>query len=142
MLITLSSMHFLLINLHQYDLLQGPVFRAFFLSTGEEQEKAAKELSEVLKTIEEKVLGEKKFFGGETINLVDISYGLLAYWLRVVEEVTGVQVMEPKTLPRLCQWAQNFLEVPVIKETIPARDKMLGYIKFIREKIVAGQLYK
>ena len=78
---------------------------------------------EVLRIIEEQALGDKKFFGGDTINLVDITYGLLSYWFKNVEEVIGIKVLEPSTLPRLSQWVQNFTEVPVIKETIPERDK-------------------
>ncbi|XP_021290227.1 glutathione S-transferase U7-like [Herrania umbratica] len=127
----------------QYGADQSPLFRAFFLSTGgEEQEKAAKEFSEVLKIIEEKALGDKKFFGGDSINLVDISYATLAYWFKNVEEVIGVKVLEPNTLPRLYQWAQNIMEVPVIKENIPDNDKMLAYTRLIREKILAEQLNK
>ncbi|EOY05458.1 Glutathione S-transferase tau 7 [Theobroma cacao] len=122
---------------------KSPVFRAFFLSTGgEEQEKAAKELLEMLKIIQEKALGEKKFFGGDTINLVDISYGVLAYWLKIMQEIIGVKVLEPNTLPRLHEWAQNFMEVAVIKETIPDRDKVLAHMRGVREKIVAEQFNK
>ncbi|XVF29228.1 hypothetical protein REPUB_Repub15cG0102900 [Reevesia pubescens] len=127
----------------QFGVDKGPVFRAFIQSTGgEEQKKAAKDLLEVLKIIEEQALGDKKFFGGDAINLVDISYGLLAYWFKNVEEVIGVKVIEPSTLPRLCQWAQNFIEVAVVKETIPDRHKMLAYRRRMREKIVAEQLNK
>ncbi|XWS09068.1 hypothetical protein CRYUN_Cryun40dG0054300 [Craigia yunnanensis] len=127
----------------QFGVDKGPIFRAFFLSTGgEEQEKAAKDFLEVLKTIEEQALGDKKFFGGDTINLVDISYGYLAYWFKNVEEVIGIKLLEPSTLPRLSQWVQNFIEVPVIKESIPDRDKLLAYTRRIREKLVAEQLKK
>lgn len=96
----------------------------------------------MLKIIEEKALGDKKFFGGDTINLVDISYGVLAYWFKNMEEVIGIKVLEPTTLPRLSQWVQNFMEVPVIRETIPDRHKMLAYMTNMREKIVAQQLNK
>ncbi|EOY05460.1 Glutathione S-transferase tau 7 [Theobroma cacao] len=127
----------------QFGAEKSPVFRAFFLSTGrEEQEKAAKEFLEALKIIEEKALGDKKFFGGYTINLVDIYYGTLAYWFRNVEEIMGVGVLDTNTSLRLYQWAQNFLEVSVIKETIPDHDKMLAYARHVRKKFVAGQLNK
>ncbi|KAK6255060.1 hypothetical protein SCA6_016365 [Theobroma cacao] len=122
---------------------KSPVIRAFILSTGgEEQEKAARELLEVLKIIEEKALGEKQFFGGDTINLVDISYGVLAYWFKIMQEIIGVKVLEPNTFPRLYEWAQNFMEVAVIKETIPDRDKLLAHMRGVREKRVAEQFNK
>ncbi|KAB5516148.1 hypothetical protein DKX38_026796 [Salix brachista] len=101
---------------------------AFNRGSGEDQlEKAAKELLESLKILEEQGLGDKKFFGGESINLVDISYGALGYWFPALEEAKGVKVLEPRTLPRLHAWAKNFVELPVVKENIPAYDKMLAY---------------
>ncbi|CBI33324.3 unnamed protein product, partial [Vitis vinifera] len=50
-------------------------FQLFKSAAGEEQEKAIKETVEILKIIEEKGLGDKKFFGGEAIGLVDIAFG-------------------------------------------------------------------
>ncbi|KAJ6898438.1 glutathione S-transferase [Populus alba x Populus x berolinensis] len=111
----------------QYGVTKGAAFRAFCHGSGEELEKAAKELAEWLKILEEQGLGDKKFFGGERINLVDISYGVLGYWFAAVEEAKGVKVLEPSTLPRLHAWAKNFVELPVVKENIPAYDEMLAY---------------
>nr|7DWD_A Chain A, Glutathione S-transferase [Salix babylonica]7DWE_A Chain A, Glutathione S-transferase [Salix babylonica] len=112
----------------QYGVDTVAALRAFYLGSGEELEKAAKELSECLKILEEQGLGDKKFFGGESMNLVDISYGALGYWLAAVEEAKGVTVLKPSTLPRLHAWAKNLDELPVVKENIPASDKMLAYV--------------
>nr|TKR83859.1 hypothetical protein D5086_0000266300 [Populus alba] len=119
----------------QYGVTKGAAFGAFFRASGEELEKAVKEVAEVLRVLEEQGLGDKKFFGGDSINLVDISYGLFAYWFAAIEEAAGVKVLEPSTLPRLHAWAQNFIEVPLIKENIPDYDKMLLHMKSVREKM-------
>ncbi|KAI9196882.1 hypothetical protein LWI28_027824 [Acer negundo] len=86
-------------------------FHSLFQATGEEQEKAAKEVLEILKILEDQGLGEKKFFGGDTINLVDIAHGWLAYWFETIEKVVGVKLLEARTLPRLYAWVQNLKEV-------------------------------
>ncbi|GLT47526.1 hypothetical protein SLA2020_212180 [Shorea laevis] len=113
----------------------SPPFRALISSTDEEeQEKAAKEVVERLKTLEEKALGDKMFFGGDAINMVDIAYGLLGYWLKNVEIVLGMKLLDPNTLPRLCEWAENFMKVPVIQENLPDRDKLLAYLRIARER--------
>ncbi|XVE81478.1 hypothetical protein DITRI_Ditri15bG0067500 [Diplodiscus trichospermus] len=124
----------------QFAVAKASVYRAFFVSTGgEDQEKARKDWLEVLKILEDQALGDKKFFGGDTINLVDISYGVLAYWFKNTEEVIGIKVLEPTTLPRLSQWVQNFMQVPVIKENIPDSHKMLAYLRIVREKIIVAE---
>ncbi|XP_026459617.1 glutathione transferase GST 23-like [Papaver somniferum] len=54
--------------------IKGPSVRIFFSATGAEQEKAQNEISEMLKTIEEKGgLDENKFFGGDAIGSVDLA---------------------------------------------------------------------
>ncbi|KAJ0034532.1 hypothetical protein Pint_25225 [Pistacia integerrima] len=121
----------------QYGAAKGPIFFSVFRSSGEEQEKAAKEVLEVLKVLEEQGLGDKKFFGGDTINLVDIAYGWLPHWFETIQEVIGIKLLESTTFPRLFAWVNNFKEVPVIKENLPDPEKLLAHIKNIREKLVA-----
>ncbi|KAJ6721650.1 GLUTATHIONE TRANSFERASE GST 23-LIKE [Salix viminalis] len=112
----------------QYGVDTAAALGAFYHGSGEELEKAAKELLESLKILEEQGLGDKKFFGGESMNLVDISYGALGSLLAAVEEVKGVKVLEPSTLPRLHAWAKNLDELPVVKENMPAYDKLLAFV--------------
>ncbi|CBI35757.3 unnamed protein product, partial [Vitis vinifera] len=83
-------------------------FQLFKSAAGEEQEKAIKETVEILKIIEEKGLGDKKFFGGEAIGLVDIAFGWQAYWFEGIEEVVGTKLLNSTTFPRLHAWIQNF----------------------------------
>ncbi|KAB5537732.1 hypothetical protein DKX38_015265 [Salix brachista] len=112
----------------QYGVDTAAALGAFYHGRGEELEKAATELLESLKILEEQGLGDKKFFGGESMNLVDISYGALGSLLAAVEEVKGVKVLEPSTLPRLHAWARNLDELPVVKESMPAYDKLLAFV--------------
>ncbi|XP_062109015.1 glutathione transferase GST 23-like [Humulus lupulus] len=116
-----------------------PIFSAFFISPsgGEKGEKAAKEVSEVLKILEER-LGNDKFFGGETINMVDIAHGWLAYWFECVEKAVGLKLLDPNTLPRLHTWVQDFKQLPIIKDTFPDHNRLLVYVKSIRERFLVS----
>ncbi|KAK6255059.1 hypothetical protein SCA6_016364 [Theobroma cacao] len=114
----------------------GPTVVSLFQTTGEEREKARKQLVQKLKILEEHALGDKKFSGGEAINLVDIEFGVLAHWVEGMEEVMGLQLLKPGTLPQLRQWIKNFKEVAVIKENLPDKAKLLAHMKVVRELFV------
>ena len=92
----------------------------------------------MLKIVEEQGLGEKKFFGGDTIGIVDMAFGVIAHWFGVFEEIVEVKVLEAHACPRLHAWKENFEEVPVIKENLPDRDKMLDYFKERRMEILSA----
>lgn len=91
-----------------------------------------------MKIIEDHGLGEKKFFGGNEIGLVDLAFGWLSAWLEVMEEVVGIKLMEANSFPRLEAWNKSFKEEPMIKENLPDRDEMLPYFKSLREKLIAS----
>ncbi|WRX20744.1 Glutathione S-transferase [Theobroma cacao] len=93
---------------------------------GQGQEKAEKDSLEMLKMVEEQALGEKKIFGGDTINMVDIVFGL-AHWLG------GEKLLEAHKLHRLQAWLRNFKQVPVITENLPDLDEMFAYLRRQRE---------
>ncbi|OVA02250.1 Glutathione S-transferase [Macleaya cordata] len=121
------------------------IIMTFFLSSGEEREKVMKESLEVFKTIEEHGLGDKKFFSGRdnTLGLADLAFGVLAHWLGVMEEIVGVKLVEAHTFPRLHSWIERFKEVPIIKENLPNRDKMLsrGHFQFDLTKMEEVKLF-
>ncbi|KAG5236455.1 glutathione S-transferase [Salix suchowensis] len=110
-----------------------------FRSKGEELEKTMKETQEMLQTVEEHGIGEKKFFGGESIGIADIAFGSVVYWLEVIEEVVGEgAVFEAHRFPRLHAWIKNFKQVPVIKENLPERDWMVTFFKNRREALAGS----
>ncbi|XP_062167769.1 glutathione S-transferase U8-like [Alnus glutinosa] len=104
-----------------------PVFKACW---GEEKdrEKAAEEATELLKFLEEE-LKEKRFFGGESIGMVDIVASIIAFWLGVFEEASGVKLLTTEKFPKLCNWAHEFVSNGVIKENLPPRDKLIAYFR-------------
>ncbi|CAL5416585.1 unnamed protein product [Camellia sinensis] len=103
---------------------KGIIIWTMFRTSGEEHEKARQGSLEMLRTIEEHALGDKKLFGGESVGMVDIALGWIAYWLEVIEEIVGVKLLEAESFPRLHSWIKNFKEVSEIKENLPDRDKI------------------
>uniref|UniRef100_A0A2N9I0D6 glutathione transferase n=1 Tax=Fagus sylvatica TaxID=28930 RepID=A0A2N9I0D6_FAGSY len=110
------------------------------LAEGEGKVKAIESTQESLAFLEKQIEG-KKYFGGEQIGFLDLASGWIAHWLSAMEEAGGVKLLDAERFPSLHKWAQNFIEVPVIKECIPPREQLLNYfntsISYIRSLSVA-----
>lgn len=118
--------------------MQGLIFFEYFRAKEKEaQEKAKKEAMEVLKVMEEQVLGDQKFFSGESIGMLDIAYGWLAHWLQPMQQTVGIQLLDSTTFPRLHAWIHNFKQVDVIKENLPHPENLLTHYQRFRARIVA-----
>ena len=100
-------------------------FRAM-CSHGQDKENAAKLVREEMDKIEELIKG-KKFFGGENIGYLDVVFGWICYWLPVWEEVGNMQILDPLRCPNMASWKVNFFNHPIVKDTLPPRDKMVLY---------------
>ncbi|KAL8044249.1 hypothetical protein ABFX02_08G034600 [Erythranthe guttata] len=112
---------------------------AFFLSSDENKETTSKKARETLEIIQDQALGGKKFFGGNRLGLVDLSYGWLAHWLEPIQELVGVKVLEPNTLPRLYQWTIDFKHEPVIKDNLPDSKALLEHTTRQRKKFTSPE---
>ncbi|XP_075649586.1 putative glutathione S-transferase [Castanea sativa] len=94
-----------------------------------EREKAAEELSKLLQFLENELKG-KRFFGGETIGLLDIAGNTIGYWLGVFEEAAGVsELLTREKFPKLFNWVNEWLSVSAIKENLPPRDKHVAFMR-------------
>ncbi|KAG8384572.1 hypothetical protein BUALT_Bualt04G0131700 [Buddleja alternifolia] len=114
---------------------QSLTFFKFFLTSEENKEETAKQVLETLKIIEDEALADKKFFGGSKIGLVDLSFGCLTHWFESMQQVVGLQILEPNTLPRLYQWTLDFKNHTVIKANLPDTKALLEHTKRNKEKL-------
>ncbi|OAY41828.1 probable glutathione S-transferase [Manihot esculenta] len=104
-----------------------------FIKKGKEQEEAKCEAWEKLKYLEEELRRGKRFFGGETIGLVDIAFGWIVNTVNVLEELIGIKVIDGEKFPLLVRWMKDFSESPVIKENWPPRDVLMSiYADFLQ----------
>lgn len=84
------------------------------------------EACELLKLLEHELKGNK-FFGGEKVGLVDIVGNFIAYWLRTIQEVVGVEILTKEKFPKIYDWSDEF--VNVLQEILPRRDKLVAIFR-------------
>ncbi|XP_066315846.1 probable glutathione S-transferase [Miscanthus floridulus] len=107
-------------------------FRLAYWSEGEAQ-KAVVETKENLALLEAQLNG-KKFFGGDTPGYLDIAACVLGPWIGVLEEVTGVTLVNDNEFPALCQWAKEYSSSEALEPCQPDRDRLVAYFTENKEK--------
>ncbi|PNY05416.1 glutathione S-transferase-like protein [Trifolium pratense] len=110
----------------------------FRTSGGEERVKARENIWERLKVVEDQCLDDqKKFYGGDTINIVDIALGSFVNFIKVQDRFE-VKILQTERFPRLHLWFNKFKDVPVIKENTPNQEKLVAFLIPLIEKIKAS----
>ncbi|XP_024964088.1 probable glutathione S-transferase isoform X1 [Cynara cardunculus var. scolymus] len=105
-----------------------PAIFKVFGSNGDEQ--AIAEACGHLQILEnELAVKGNKFFGGDSINLVDIAADFIAYWVGVMEEATEIKFFTNDKFPKLTEWADNFVECQVVKEILPPRQNLVAFFR-------------
>jgi len=93
---------------------------------GEAQKAMVKEAKDNLALLEAQLDG-KRFFGGDTAGYVDIAVSALGPFLSVLEEVTGLTLVDAKEFPALCQWSKEYNSNEALKPCLPDRDRLVAY---------------
>ncbi|KAK7350087.1 hypothetical protein VNO77_08190 [Canavalia gladiata] len=97
------------------------------------REKAVEEALEALNILQE-ALKDKRFFGGETIGMVDIAANFIGYWVAILQEIAGLELLTIHKFPKLYKWSEEFVNHPVIKEGLPPRDELFAFFKASSKK--------
>jgi glutathione S-transferase len=104
--------------------------RQVCLSTGEAQEAAKKELLDSFKLLEGE-LGQKPYFGGETLGFVDVALIPFYTWFSLYEHCGNFTMVEE--CPKLVAWAHKCMEKESVSKTLPdlkkAFDFLMDYMK-------------
>ncbi|KAI3683112.1 hypothetical protein L1987_83612 [Smallanthus sonchifolius] len=108
-----------------------------YISQGVEQEKAKEHTLEKLDIVEKQLTG-KKFFSGETLGFLDLVFGWMAIYLDIVEETSGIKILDKERFPLISAWMENFSHVPVIEENWPDREKLISKYKHMRKHFISA----
>ncbi|MED6209821.1 putative glutathione S-transferase [Stylosanthes scabra] len=112
------------------------VWKSVFTIDENERETNIKEVHEAFQFLEDELKG--KFFGGEEFGFVDIAAVNIAFWVPMLQEIAGLQLLTNENFPKLYKWSQEFLSKPTIKECLPPRDPIFGIFKGRYESLLAS----
>lgn len=86
-----------------------PFWMSFWMGDDDEHMGAfAKEAKHNLALLEAQLKG-RTFFGGDAVGFLDIAACCLAHWVGVMEEVTGVTLLNKEEFPVFCNWANAYI---------------------------------
>lgn len=89
-------------------------------------------LLEQLEEVFKKCSEGKSFFGGDTINYIDITLGCYLVWLEALEKIVGIKFLDEDRIPCLVQWAKCFCSSGAVKAVIPEADQLVEFSKLLR----------
>ncbi|KAG5521424.1 hypothetical protein RHGRI_033854 [Rhododendron griersonianum] len=73
--------------------------------------------------------GGKGFFGGDKIGYLDIALGGFLGWLKAMEKLVGVKLLDEKRTPELMGLAERFIADNAVKGVIPETEELLEFAK-------------
>lgn len=94
-------------------------------STSEQYEQNKAEALELLKVLENE-LGGKRFFGGDSIGMVDIVANFIGFSFRTIQEALKLDVFTEDNFPKLWEWAENCVNCSHVKKCLPLKDKLIA----------------
>ena len=92
---------------------------------GEEREKGKKEVIEILKQLEQ-VLGDKTYFGGESLGFVDI--GLIGYytWFYTYETIGNFSI--ESECPKIMCWVKRCMQNESVAKSLPEPKNVYEFV--------------
>ncbi|XP_058194229.1 glutathione S-transferase U17-like [Rhododendron vialii] len=120
-----------------------PNLRALRAAKGEEEKsEASNRLFEMWILLEEVLVkrseGGKGFFGGDKIGYVDIALGCSLGWLKAMEKLLGVKLLNAEKTPELVRWAERFCADDAVKGVIPETEELLEFSKNFIPKVLVS----
>ena len=116
-----------------------PYLRKLIIAKADDEEtaEAAEQVIAGLQLLEEafvKCSKGKDFFGGESVGYLDIALGCYLGWLKALEKLAGVKLLDKEKIPLLMGWAERFCSADAVKELIPEADKLVEFAKMVRAR--------
>ncbi|XP_050373162.1 probable glutathione S-transferase [Argentina anserina] len=99
--------------------------RKVWMTKGDEQEAAKKGFLDCIELLEGE-LGEKPYFGGETLGFVDVALIPFYSWLSVYENFGNFSIEVER--PEFVAWGKRCLQKESVSESLPDQQKLYDFV--------------
>ncbi|GAB4849248.1 hypothetical protein Ancab_040158 [Ancistrocladus abbreviatus] len=98
---------------------------------GEQQEAAKKELIDCLKLLEEQ-LGDKPYFGGDTLGYVDVAIIPFYTWFPAYESSGNFKIEE--SCPKIIAWAKRCMQKDSVSKSLVEPEKVTEFVLQLKKR--------
>ncbi|KAM1688248.1 hypothetical protein ACFX2K_036133 [Malus domestica] len=105
--------------------------RKLWTTKGEEQGAAKKEFLDCIGVLERE-LGDKPFFGGNTLGFVDVALIPYYSWFLVYEKFGNFSVEAEH--PEFIAWVKRCMEKKSVSKSLPEQEKVYDFVMLVRKK--------
>ncbi|XP_050147893.1 probable glutathione S-transferase isoform X5 [Malus sylvestris] len=105
--------------------------RKLWTTKGEEYDAAKKDFLDCIGVLEGE-LGNKPFFGGETLGFVDVALVPFYSWFLVYEKFGNFSVEAEH--PKFIAWVKRCMEKESVSKSLPEQEKVYDFVTLIRKK--------
>ena len=74
----------------------------------------------------------KGFFGGDTIGFIDVTLGSQLSWIKAIEKISRVKLLDETKIPLLMEWEKRFLTIDFGKNTLPNAEVVEEYLRMLQ----------
>ncbi|KAA8519471.1 hypothetical protein F0562_013727 [Nyssa sinensis] len=106
--------------------------KRIWMKKGEEQAAAKEQFIESLKLLEGE-LGEKAYFGGETMGLVDVTLVPHYSWFYTYDKCSNFNI--EALCPKLVEWARRCMQFESVAKNLPDQQKIYDFVLEIKKKL-------
>ncbi|KAM1044790.1 hypothetical protein ACFX2I_035757 [Malus domestica] len=105
--------------------------RKLWTTKGEEYDAAKKDFLDCIGVLEGE-LGDKPFFGGETLGFVDVALIPFYSWFLVYEKFGNFSVEAEH--PKFIAWVKRCMEKESVSKSLPEQEKVYDFVALMRKK--------
>lgn len=112
-----------------------PILKELLGAQGDEKIAVKQQIEGRIVALEEafvKCSNGKAYFGGDNIGYIDIALGSCLEFIKAMENISGLTLVDKAKTPNLVGWAERFTSSDSVKNVLPETERFVEVLKMIQ----------